>query len=332
MQANLNFPNSKGSLINIKCPDFNDIKHNSFLKEEPFLFEDSDLNDFVPQSEKNIEQIIPLIFGDLSNYNTNNDSNQVINLFENYCKPVKEKKVIFDINDKEDIQQKIRKNIFLKRPFKEKKIIGRKTKSNNSSGEHNKFSDDNLIRKCKHIILDSIWKFINQKIRLVYSKESKIILKKKQLFKLGQNQVEKSKAEYNKLFINKCLEDIFSEDISSKYSRHNPEHNKDLIKSLVKEKDETKRLIFQNIFKLTFLDCLQHFRGSCFRKELDGMNTLDNYCLENDFGNNAEEYKNILKIFFDNFEKIVMEKKSRNKKKKKTEEKNINDEKSIIEK
>ena len=46
------------------------------------------------------------------------------------------------------------------------------------------------------------------------------------------------------------------------------------------------------------------------------MNTFDKYCEEKIFGNNAHEYKNILQIFIDNFEKIVINKKSRNKKKK----------------
>ena len=57
-------------------------------------------------------------------------------------------------------------------------------------GEHNKFSDDNILRKCKHVILESVLKFINFKIKIQYSNEPGNILKEKRLFKLKQNQKE----------------------------------------------------------------------------------------------------------------------------------------------
>ena len=78
-------------------------------------------------------------------------------------KKEKESDAIIDKKYKELIQSKIKKNLLSKRPFKEKKVLGRKKKENEGLGEHNKFSDDNIIRKIKHVILDSIMKFINKK-------------------------------------------------------------------------------------------------------------------------------------------------------------------------
>ena len=78
-------------------------------------------------------------------------------------KKEKESDAIIDKKYKELIQSKIKKNLLSKRPFKEKKILGRKKKKNEGLGEHNKFSDDNIIRKIKHVILDSVMKFINKK-------------------------------------------------------------------------------------------------------------------------------------------------------------------------
>jgi hypothetical protein len=75
----------------------------------------------------------------------------------------KESVIIIDKNYKELIQSRIKKNLLSKRPFKEKKVLGRKKKENEGLGEHNKFSDDNIIRKIKHVILDSVMKFINKK-------------------------------------------------------------------------------------------------------------------------------------------------------------------------
>ena len=132
---------------------------------------------------------------------------------------------------------------------------------NEGLGDHNKFSDDNILRKCKHAVLNCILSFINKKIKIVYSNEDKMILKEKRLLKLKQNQSINSKTNYNKTFINKTIKEIFSENISSKYSRYPPSHNKDIIEMLTNESDDIKKSTFTKIFNLTFLDCLNHFRG-----------------------------------------------------------------------
>ena len=319
MYQNFPFHNSVDSFqkiistSNFSC--FDDIHSFSPNKDdtdsfEPFLENDID--------KVNFEKIIPLIFDESPKEKTREESNKDLINFDLCNFLVPKKQSLFDKDYKEYIQQKIKENIYIKKPFKEKKLIGRKTKRNEGFGEHNKFSDDNLIRKCKHIVLDSVFVFINQKIIENYSNNGdKDFLKTKQLFKNGQNQVEKSKAEYNKLFLNKTLKTIFSENISTKYSRYSPTHNKDLIEDLQNDKDEKKRKIFQGIFKLTFLDCLKCFRGSIFLEELSGMNTFYNYCNETNFGNNSKEYEDILKLFINNYEKIVIDKRPRNKRNKK---------------
>jgi hypothetical protein len=75
---------------------------------------------------------------------------------------------IIDKITKENIQQEIKEKIYLKKPFKEKKKLGRKIKSDGYLGEHNKFPDDNIIRKIKSIILNNVLFFINQKIKINY--------------------------------------------------------------------------------------------------------------------------------------------------------------------
>ena len=223
------------------------------------------------------------------------------------------------INDKkyiQAIQSKVREKIYLKRPFKEKKILGRKKKNNEGLGEHNKFSDDNILRKCKNVILDGILKFLNDKIKILYSNEKSILLKEKRLFKLKQNQIKKSRANYNKAFLNKTLKEIFSENISTKYSRYSPSHNKDLIELLINEKDEVKKATFNKIFNLTFLDCLKHFRGSDLLDELQGMNQLNEYIKKRESDNSDEEYWSVFNYFINNFENIVLEKKARKRKSK----------------
>ena len=311
LKFNDSFPEDNLHKINSFSDEFDDI--NSYSNKNN--------NEYVPMNgieslEKDIQKVFPIIFKDDSSEKTKEQSNEVFNFIDPE-KIVKQKEEnIFFKNDVENIQIKMRQNLYLKRPFKEEKNYGRKKKLKEGSGEHNKFSDDNLIRRSKHFALESVWNYINKKIKILYSNESPNILKKKQLLKLSQKSAERSKVEYNKIFIYKTLGEIFSEDVSTRYSRFNINHNKNLIDNLLNEKDEKKRTTFQKIFKLTFLDCLKHFRGNVFIEELDGMKKFDDYLNETDFGYNSDEYKKILKIFINNYEKIVMEKNPRKKKQK----------------
>ena len=313
MRANLNFgffsyqPNN---YINRIIPIYDDIDSNS------------DFINVLAQNEQNqikyinFEEIIPLIFNEDYKGKEDEKSFELQYINEKDDSRTGEKKSLSRITDKDSIQIKMKNNIYLKKPFKEKKLIGRKKKSNEGLGEHNKFSDDNLIRRIKNIVLDSVSVFINKKILSFYSGDNPNSLKEKQLFKLGQNQAERSKVDYNKLFLNHTLQSIFSEDISTKYKKHNIKHNKILIEQLINEENEEIRLIFKNIFNLTFIDCLKHFRGSIFIKELSEMKTFKDYLEKTNFGNYSEEYKEILIIFMNNFEKIIIEKHSRKRSKK----------------
>ena len=177
-------------------------------------------------------------------------------------------------------------------------------------GEHNKYSDDNMLRKCKNIILENAFKFINKKIMNLYLIETGNFCGKK-LLTLKQNQSIKSRTIYNKSLLKATLKMIFSEDISSKYSKYSRSHNKELIESLINEKDKTKSEIFINIFNLTFTNCLNHFRGSYFCEELQGMRGINEYLNEKNINNKDDEYYNCFKYFVNNYEKIIMEKKER---------------------
>jgi uncharacterized protein YsxB (DUF464 family) len=70
------------------------------------------------------------------------------------------------------------------------------------------------------------------------------------------------------------------------------------------------------LFNLTFVDCLEHFRGSKIVKELEGIKNLKNYLKELKIKND-DNYCTIFKYFVNNFETIIKEKKSRIRNKKK---------------
>ena len=201
------------------------------------------------------------------------------------------------------------KNIGQKNNLNTDKKLGRKKKSDRSKSEHSKYSDDNLRRKCKHIVLSSIMEFINEKIDTLYNGNigNNIFLKK--LLTLNKNQKADATINYNQNFLNKKLGDIFSEEISGKFTNYFPDHNKLLIKTLTNEEDVKKKTYFINLFNLTFLQCLNHYRGTEKIDELNGVKCFDDYI--NNLNDEADEYKKILDFYINNFEKIIMRKKSR---------------------
>ena len=110
------------------------------------------------------------------------------------------------------------------------------------------------------------------------------------------------------------MKKIFSEDIRTKYSRYPSSHNKHIIEILINESDEIKKSTFTKIFNLTFLDCLNHFRGGIIFDDLQGMNQINNYINEGKIDNADEEYCTIFNYFMNNFENIIKAKKARRRK------------------
>ena len=78
-----------------------------------------------------------------------------------------------------------------------------------TGGEHNKFSDDNLRRKVKHLVLKNVFDFINEKIRSMYRVINKGIFTK-QLLTINQKQISDATILFNKKFLEKSIKDIFS--------------------------------------------------------------------------------------------------------------------------
>ena len=197
--------------------------------------------------------------------------------------------------------------------IKEKKR-GRKTERTEVNNPHNKFADDNLRKKSKHIILSEILTFLNSKLKEIYKDNIGNGILLKQLLTLNHKQKANIIVNDNKQFLQKTLQEIFSDDISKRYTNFPSDHNKNLINRLLEEDDEEKRKYFNTLFKLTFSEVLCHFQGKQIIKELVGLRTykeaLKNYETEKDY------YEN-LKYHLTNFEEIINSKKSRRSRKQK---------------
>ena len=217
-------------------------------------------------------------------------------------------------NDEPNFHE-LKSNLIIK-----KKKVGRKRKLDYE--DNYKITNDNMIRKCKHLVINNCIEFLNFQIKKIYHNNigEGILIKK--ILDINQIQKSDNKLESTKLFLNKKLSEIFSVDISSKYTSFLPAHNKILISRLLNEEDIEKREKFQKIFNLTFADCMQLFLGNNNKYiEFEGFPVLDEI---KDELNEDNEYLEKIKNFLLNFEDIIKHKKPRKRNKKESSEININ--------
>ena len=180
----------------------------------------------------------------------------------------------------------------------------------NNSIVHDKFTDDNMKKKCKNIVLKCILEFINNKIKKLYNNDIGHGNYEKNLKTLGEKSKMTTTADSYSDFMKKKLKDIFSEKISTKYSNFSPEHNKMIIKSLIEEKDDSKKSYFGELFNLTFEDCLKNFRGDTGLDVLKGFKNLDFVKKElvKKSEENGEEYSEYFAYYIKNYEKLINKK------------------------
>ena len=241
---------------------------------------------------------------------TNREEKKIdIHLNENINENLKE--IIFELKKEREKEESLKKE----NHKEETKLLGRKKKSLKEDGvesPHNKFADDNLRRKSKHIVLSELMEIINKKIYDIYDGNIGQGMLIKKLFTLNQEQKANASIKYNQEFLHKKIKDILSANISSRYTNFPKEHNKDLIEGLLNENDIIKRRYFTNLFSLTYAECLNHFIGKEMIEELNGIKPFDEALKQYD---NEPDYKTCLKYYIENFEQIINNKKSRNKKK-----------------
>jgi len=192
------------------------------------------------------------------------------------------------------------------------KNLKRPRKTKKEKKPHTKFSYDNLKRECKHLVIENVMDFINEKINIVYDGSIGEGLFKKQLMKLNQEQKKNSGVEFNQIFLTKTLKEILSQNITKRIKFYKEDHNKVLINRLIEEKKDE----FESLFNLTFLDCLEHFIGNKKVEELDGLtlfSELKDSILEK-YKDDGESYYNNLELFMKDFKAIINNAKPRKKK------------------
>lgn len=263
-------------------PPFNDVNEDMNLKEENLLSSSKFLN---------IEQETDRFINQETQTNTNANSN-------------KRKEKIFKISKK-----------------KNKNTIGLETKGKT----HTKFDFDNAVRKIKSNLFDVIKNYLN--ISLQEEEENnKMMSQEKQrkrkipFYKRGFLKLEKeitfnTNVELNLALLNSSLRDIFSRKVCLKVTKnYGLDHNKYLIEQL-KANDQNKRT--NEILDMTFLQCLEHVRGSNYYESLKGLEDMFENVMNQIKEKETEEYIENLKGYLSKFEVLYGQKKPRKSKKNK---------------
>ena len=192
---------------------------------------------------------------------------------------------------------------------KPKKKRGRKSKKiDDSYTELNKFTNDNIIRKCKTLVLTYSLEFLNHQIKKIYDGDIGRGIQMKKLLDISQEYKADNTINFMRKFIKKTLKEIFSVEISSKYTSFLANHNEVVIKKILNDKDDDKRKKFEKLINLTFIDCLNKFKGENDFEEFDGFPTFDD--VKNKI-NDESKYLEKIKEALINFEDIIKNTKPR---------------------
>ena len=281
------------------------------LVETPYLIENfnSDIKKTLnfKKISKEIEKTAPLFSTDISNDFTKNLINdgkkKDIDIIDENSEKAFTQLTLYNSNPEEIKSEEIQEKI-------NKKKSGRKRKRDLEIVEHNKYSEDNLKRKCKHLVIKNVLIFINLRIKKLYNGNIGNGVLKKEIRLLKQWQVSNSSIKFNQDFINKTIGNIFSENISGRYSDFPKNQNQLIIQRLMNEKDEEKRIYFKKLFNITFIQCLNHFIGKANISELDGLKQFKETKKEiiKMYPDDGEEYFKILDFYINNYEDLVNKK------------------------
>ena len=173
-------------------------------------------------------------------------------------------------------------------------LLGKKRQSEN----HTKFAFDNVVRKIKSKLFGALLIILNKSLEKDQnpnskqdSKEKKGEVKTECFLKPDQKIIIQTNVEENKKLLDSKLRDIFSQKVSTKAKNYSKQYQLDYNKNFIEKikNDETRKKT-NDILDMTFLQCMEHFRGS---KRYEALNGLE------------KEYENVIKEMRD--EEVYME-------------------------
>ena len=246
---------------------------------------------------------------DNSNLNISNGNNKEKELNENQ-KNIKS----LENEIKDNLQNKQKPKLFLikerekSKIFNIKKVIklGRIKKNSSKIGKHDRYSQDNIIRRFKFQFTKSMLNYINKYININRPKNKK----KRKIQKLSSLTIKLISKEDNLNWLNSKLRYIFSQKISTKLVGLNSDYNKKLIEKIYSKGEE--KIIIQ-ILEKTVREMWKAYITNDKNKYIGFETIEDDINKFKDLGE-SEEYIEIYTLVANNFEEIFQNIKQRKKK------------------
>ena len=217
------------------------------------------------------------------------------------------------------------------------KKIGRKKANDYSKRKHNRNSGDNIIKKIKLKFIEYSLKFLNNILNSFIAKNKiigymKISSNNKRYYysqgyenlikTLDYKFIDRIKKDKELSLLKLPLKEIFSNNISPKYSTLPPEYNKNMIRELISKENENAIIMFA--FNLTleeWIDIFTHKRKlEAFEnlskeniKEIDNkFDKVEKLIVEMYQKNNYKNYLSYLISYMFNYKRWFLIKKGRN--------------------
>ena len=172
---------------------------------------------------------------------------------------------------------------FKSQKIEEENITIKESIINQNNKNSGKFRYFYIMKRISTFVLNLLKDFINQKLIKIYKNIGNGINIKKLI--VNEKTKEKDNIEYYRKFMNKTIGEIFSCEISKKYTNFDLNKNKTLIEELIDEKDLNKKIYFEKLFNLSFLDCLEHIME---QKNIDVLKGIKPF---SEFKNNPVELR-----------------------------------------
>lgn len=198
---------------------------------------------------------------------------------------------------------------------------------------HTKDSFDNILRKIKSNIFESIRITMNKSLEVYKTKkeeqtpnkktqkQKKGEVKKECFLKLQQSIIIDTNISSNKKLLYTPLREIFSQKVSEKmknYSKDGLDYNKNFIEKIKNDENKAKT---NAILDMTFFQCMEHFRGTKYYEALSGLEREYERTIEILKGKYDDDYIKSFIAQLNSFEELLENKKSRKSRKNKNEEK-----------
>ena len=194
---------------------------------------------------------------------------------------------------------------------------GRIKKNTNFVGKHNKFAEDNIIRKIKGRFLEYCRLYINYSYKKYFLNNTQTNKKYHNLLqKIDSKIVKQIKKERNIEWFDTKLYKIFSQNVSEKCSQYKEDYNKKQIKLLYDKNEVT------DVIQILNMPVREMYENFILNKKREGFKTLENDLEEikkkmiEENEDNIEEYLNKYEYIAQNLESIFMKKNPRKNNKK----------------